>query len=710
MLPTPATPPNVELPDIMRAQATIARKKVKTPLEDLLTSPRRDGTDSPRALQLVRWAKQQREAYLLQLNDWRLNRIRYLQEMQDNFSHRKQESIPEWTLKKHLEEVFQTSNDSMNVVGAICEFAAASAENDLFGAEPWFATAPIGRADPQLAEQVQKHLRWTFRDGKLIQNYCRIIDHAAALGECFVKASYHTETDEHDEQALALHANGKPVVDQSGKYIDTMEAAQAFATTPEGRKRLKGKTLEWKTAFRKVQTVISQGIDQTIIHPNDIAFREAAPELDLRYTNVYVRVEMSVMDAMRRFNLSKEDAIKLAKQATLQIKTEERETTTDAPSSAPETAASTLGDELGEDDSERLLNSRIELVEGFIRADPVGDGKQRRCYIVFVAAAEDWLVYADFLANVSPKAELPVKVHVWERVPHKLYGRGFFAKYATIQNFLDKTWNAVKARNDYHANPIVGWHRDYLDRDDNEEDLTLKPGEPVELANGKTLSEAVEMLVLPDADNRSMELFSTAIQLLQLRSGISSASQGDVSGVPEANTATGVKQLMSRAAVILKKPVNNLRRSFTGEFSYETKLIYSNFDREEAFVFGEGENAELVQITAEQVQNLDLDVKLLLTQQGNANKLEGAQMATSMLAQWIQIPEVEKPAARPLFIQAIKALEFDAAEEIIRQPNAQIEDCILVLPPEQQARLQNLLALEQQAANPPTTPQTTPAS
>ena len=171
MLPTPATPPNVELPDIMRAQATIARKKIKTPLEDLLTSPRADKTDNPRALQLVRWAKQQREAYLLQLNDWRLNRIRYLQEMQDNFSHRKQESVPEWTLKKHLEEVFQTSNDSMNVVGAICEFAAASAENDLFGAEPWFATAPIGRNDPKLAEQVQKHLRWTFRDGRLIQNY-----------------------------------------------------------------------------------------------------------------------------------------------------------------------------------------------------------------------------------------------------------------------------------------------------------------------------------------------------------------------------------------------------------------------------------------------------------------------------------------------------------------------------------------------------------
>lgn len=695
-MPAPVTPPAMTLPDIMRAKATMARKKFKTPLEDLLTSPIK-GQDNPRAAQLVRWAKNQRDNYMTALDDWRQNRVHYLQEMQDNFAHRKIEQDDNtWDANRHIEQVFQTSNDSMNVVGAICEFAAASAENDLFGAEPWFATAPIGRRDPVLAEQVQKHLRWTMRDGKMVQNYCRIIDHAAALGECFVKAVYHIETDEHDEQAFALHANGKPLVDAQGQYITDEEAAQAYLATPDGKKRLRGKSLEWKTAFRKVQSVVSQGVDQVIIHPNDIAFRENAPDLDLRYTNVYVRCEMYVSKAMRKFNLSKQDAVKLAQMAALQLKEKEREETADTPSA--DTATNNLGDELGDDDVERLLNSRIELIEGFVLADPVGDGKTRRCYIVFVANAEDWLVYADYLANISPKAELPVKVHVWERVPYKLYGRGFFGKYASIQLLLDKIWNAIITRNSYHANPVIGWVRDYLKRDDDEGPLRLSPNEPVEITPGKTLNDSLQALALPDLDNRSMEIFSTAMQLLQLRSGVSSASQGDVSGVPEANTATGVRQLMSRAAVILKKPVNNLRRSITGEFAFEVKLIYSNFDRDEAFVFGEGENAELVQITAEQVKDIDLDVKLLLTQQGNAMKLEGAQAAQSAFVAWIGIPEVEKPAARPLFIQSLKALEFDAAEEIIRQPNAQIEDCISALPPDQQARLQQLLALEQQVS------------
>ena len=697
----PASQSTNALPEITRAKATLDRKKVKTPLEDLLTAK----DDDARALSLVRWAKNQRDEYLAQLTDWRQNRVKWLQEAQDSFQHRKLDEDRDWEARRDKTSVFKTSNDSMNVVGAIAEFAAASAENDLFGAEPWFATVPMGRTDPKLADDLQKHLRWTLRDGVMVDHFCQVIDHAAICGETFVKTSYQIETDEHEAAALVLHAGSKPLVDDKGQYIDSEEAAAAFAATPAGKKRLKGKELDWKQAFRKVQTVIRQGVQQTIIHPNDIAFRETAPELDLQHTNVYVRVEMSVMEAMRRFRLSREDALKLAQMAQAQIKDTEREQTKDSQTVPADT---TLQTELGAGDAERLLNSRIELVEGYVLADPIGDGRQRRCYIVFVAAAEDWLIYADYLANVSPKAELPVKCHVWERAKYRLYGRGFFSKYSTVQRFLDSTWNAVKTRNEFHANPVTGFHRDCLVMDELE-DFTLNPGESKELKKDKSLSDAFEFAKLPDADNRSMELFSTAIQLMQLRSGVSSASQGDVAGVPEANTATGIRQLMSRSAVILKRPINSLKRTISREFAFSTKLIYSNFDRDEAFVFGEGENAELVSITADQVKDLEMDVRLLLTQQQNQMKMEGTTTATNLFDAWLAVPEAEKGAARPLYMQGIKALEFSGAEEIIRPPNAQIEDCNSVLPPDQQARLQQLLLLEQQvAANSPTTA-TTPA-
>ena len=49
-------------------------------------------------------------------------------------------------------------------------------------------------------------------------------------------------------------------------------------------------------------------------------------------------------------------------------------------------------------------------------------------------------------------------------------------------------------------------------------------------------------------------------QMNQMRSGISSASQGELKGVPESNTATGVNQIISRGAVLVKWPIDQMKK------------------------------------------------------------------------------------------------------------------------------------------------------
>jgi len=246
-----------------------------------------------------------------------------------------------------------------------------------------------------------------------------------------------------------------------------------------------------------------------------------------------------------------------------------------------------------------------------------------------------------------------------------------------------------------HANPITAIHKQNISTEDDDADIVLAPGTSIDPLPGKKLADCIEFAELPDLDKRSMELMQIGIQMAQLRSGISSASQGDMSAVPANNTATGIRQLMSRAAVLLKKPIRALRRSMNREFSYAVRLFYSNFNREETFMFGEGDNAELVSISAKDVKDLDVDVRMLLTQEQNASKLEGSQAAVGMFMQWVQLPAAERVAGHPLFLQAIKALEFDQAEEIIVKPPATIEDMLTLLPPEEQKRL---ILLLQQAA------------
>ena len=665
----------------LRAKAALVRKKKKTPLEDALAA---DG--GTRAVRLVQWARTQKAGYDAGLVQWRANRLRWSQEAQDIFDHRARARREKLEVEDAL-SIFDMANDSVNIVAALAEFAAAQAEQDIYGGEPWFAANPVGLADQKLADDIQHHLQWTFRDGRFVDAQCLGIDQAVTLGECFIKTLYVTDVDEYEATTPCLHADGKPVQDALGEYVTSDAQVKTL------RRRLKGR-LEWKDAYETRQVIIRQGVEALPIHFNDISFREDAPELDLRHTNVYVSVEMSTFEAMRRFHLSKEDAIRLARCAETRICTEEelqRERTADATVTTPP-----VDEPLGEAEADKLLNTRVRLIEAYIRADVTGTGKEARMCMVFPPYHEDWIIWADYLANISPKAELPIKCDVWEPVPHKLYGRGFFSKYSYLQTGTDNLWNQVSFRNEMHANPLTAIHEENMQVDEDGGAVVIGPGKTIRPKAGKTLGECIEFAQLPDADTRSMELFQTGMQLAQLRSGITNASQGDLSAVPESNTATGIKSLISRAAVLLKKPVRRLRRSKGQGFSYAVKLFYSNFDRAEAFVWGEGHNKELVTITPEHVRDLDIDVVMLLTQEQNQEKLQSAQVMMQQLQGYSGLPETDKVGARVGVVQALKALEFANAEEMVRKPVVTIESCLPLLPPEEAQKLKGLMALQQQ--------------
>jgi len=671
----------------LRAKAALVRKRKKTPLEDALAAG--GGT---RAVRLVQWARTQKAGYDAGLVQWRANRLRWAQEAQDIFEHRARARRE----KLELEDaaiIFEVANDSVNIVASLAEFAAAQAEQaeqaeqDIYGGEPWFAANPVGKADQKLADDIQHHLQWSFRDGRFVDAQCLGIDQAVTLGECFMKMLYATDVDEHEAVTACLHADGEPVLDAQGEYVTSDAQVKKLG------RRLKGK-LEWKEAYETRRMIIRQGVEALPVHFNDISFREDAPELDLRHTNVYLSVEMSTFEAMRRFNLSKEDAIRLARCAETRLQSAEemqREQTADA------TVTSAPADEpLGEEEADKLLNTRVRLIEAYIRADATGTGKEARMCLVFPPQGEDWIVWADYLANVSPQAELPIKCEVWEPVPHRLYGRGFFSKYACLQTGTDNLWNQVSFRNEMHANPLTAVHEENLLQDEDGGGVVIGPGKTIRPKAGKTLGDCLEFAQLPDADSRSMELFQTGMQLAQLRSGITNASHGDLSSVPESNTATGIRTLISRAAVLLKKPVRRLRRAKGRGFAYAVKLHYANFDRAEAFVWGEGHNKELVTITPEHVRDLDIDVVMLLTQEQNQTKLQGAQVMMQQLQGYSGLPEADKAGARVGVVQALKALEFANAEEMLRKPVVTLESCLPLLPPEEAEKLKGLLALQQQ--------------
>lgn len=682
-----------------RAKAALTRKRTLTALEAKLLE---DG--GHRAVKLVQWARNERDLFDSDLAGWRANRDRYTEEAQDVFDKRAAERASESDAKP----VFGLANDSLNVVAALAEFASAQAEQDLFGGDPWFAAKPVGLADDKLAESIQRHRQWSLRDGVTVATYCEAISAATTLGEAFLKSSYRVVTEDYERPVVTLTVDGRiytdpdsggPVKVESGKEEELTRKLQADFSA----KGIKGKA-QWTEGYETSTITTFRGVDTRVVPYADVSFRRDAPSLELAHTNVYVLVEMTAHQAMKRFGLSIEDTVRLALAAKKDPHRESRMAVEDAidanPVSDPEP--------MGFDVYQEHLNTRLQLVEGYVRGE-IGDGQERSMIIVFPPAAEDWIVWADYLANHSPNAVLPISCHPWEKVRGRLYGRGFFEKYKAAQAYIDNLWNQVGFRNSMHANPITGWDRTALDEDEDEADVELVPGLGLNLKTNRTIREAIQFAELPDLDNRSMELLNLCVQMLQMRSGITSASQGDMSALPENNTATGVRQLMSRAAVLLKKPVRGLRRTLGAHFAYETKLLYANFDRDEAFVWGEGEHAELITLSADRIRDLDIDVAIVLTQEQNQAKLESAQVASQLFSQWVTTPEIDKAGARILFLQAFKALEFDQSEAILRKPVVTLQDVIPLLPPEEQQQLAALIA-GQPAVLPPSQPDTQPAA
>jgi len=91
------------------------------------------------------------------------------------------------------------------------------------------------------------------------------------------------------------------------------------------------------------------------------------------------------------------------------------------------------------------------------------------------------------------------------------------------------------------------------------------------------------------------------------------------------------------------------------------------------------------------VRGLKINAKLTLVQAQNAAKLENAKLAIGILKEWIGVPEADKTAMRPAFIQAISSLGFRNAESIVRQAAVDPAGLLQIVPPELQPLIQNAL-------------------
>ena len=609
------------------------------------------------------------------LSSWRVKMQRFEKMADDDYSDRKGAPNPEQS--DAARTIFDRQNHTLGVVSGFADFAHAQARDDIFGVRPWFSATPVGASDTELAERVTKHSQWKFDQSNLEVAFEDAVRLACDLGTTFVKIRWCKEIEVSESMAMIAvsKSTGEPVLDFSGDYIQAPEPAegeQPEADPTAFPPDTDFADIEWEERRIQNSLPVYDNIDACNLDWKAIAFEPTAPELDLRFTDFFTRFSMGLHDLCAAYSLSPDQKRELLALATSDASQEPRDHRDETDTARVDPMR-----------SQAEANPEIHLVEGFIRFDPANTGQPVRIHVIFSPQLHV-MFRCDYLANVTPGGLLPVFPVRCFKTPRRIIGRGYHERFEDANTAIDQKFNCMTYRDRFSAHVITGMHLSALENRGQGQDLVLNPEKPFQLAEDKTLKDLIEFAVAPDTNNRTDSLMQEMLQMSQMRTGITSAAQGEMKGVPNASTATGVNQMMSRGAILLKWPIDQMSSDIEPAAEFAVHLHYANLDHDETITVGEGKDAELIEIKKNDVRGLRANVKLTLTRAQSMTALQSAQGAIAILQSYAALPESEKSSQRRLYVQAVQSLGFNDAERIVRDAVVDPAGIAALLPPELQ--------------------------
>ena len=611
---------------------------------------------------LAQYATDQWNAYHLALAGWRSKMKKYERIAEMDRSDRK--GAPDHDRTSATKTIFDDSNRSLGLVSGFADFAFAQARDDLFGTAPWFAANPQGLADEALATAITRHAHWKFNQTSLKECFTDSLRIAVDTGTAFPKLTWRREIETYETiKKVAIGPDGTPALNPDGSYA-TLDDLGLPPDAPE---------VATQEMLVEEQATVYDNIEARCIDYQDIAFDPTAPELDLLYTDVFHRFQIGLLDAKQIYSLTDEQY-----RAALDLINAEKSGAR-TPRDHRDEASPT-----NQQSQEADANPPILLVEGYMRCNPKGaSGTPIRIRCIFSPLLAT-IFTLDYLHNQTPGGMMPIYAIPWFKTPNRIIGKGYFERFEDVDDFIDEQFNLTVHRDRMAANPVGGFDIDAVDEDIEESDVTLSPGRLWKMKPGRKIEEFLTFMNVPDANQRTVELMNMMTQMGQMRTGITSASQGELAGVPESNTATGIRQIVSRGAILLKWPIDEVKNSLARPLDGAVKLLYANHDQDETFTWSEGNEPELMQLKREDVKGVTINVHLTMTQAQNQEKLQNGQAAIGFHQSYIQLPEPEKQAARPLYEQTIQALGFHGADQIIREPVTDAAGIAALLPLELQ--------------------------
>ena len=575
--------------------------------------------------------------------------------------------------------IFQESNLNLPVAQRIVRQMIARAVEYFFGTDPWFSTVPVGQADAGIAVVMQKHARWKIQNTTNVKaQLIKSIEMAFVKGEAVVKTAFK------DRNAI-YRTMENVLVDEAGNMIPgqdglpiTEEDQWVLGTDPMTGQpsqqyvlQRDGVTPAPPMAIYAPQLItkkisLYRGPDCSVVYFKDFLCPLTAEDLQTAdlIAHLYDMPVMALIDQYTRRNIlnppTTEQAVADATKMAELLKNLAAEGT------VPKTGRNQPRFEWGELQNDSSIDNPVcEIHEVYCTYDADEDGLTEEIMLVYDARSKTPLFY-DYLGNVTPDGKRPFVPIRINPIDGRWHGVGGMEMFENSQEFIDLL---INRRNfaESAAGRVTFTNPDATLEGQRDKNLKMNNGGSYTLKPGKKPEDALSYVTLPEVKGKNLqEMMEVFMQMMQLESGTINAMDQQVSGLPSAKLATGVNNIEKSGQEMFSLFIEALEPAINEVLLQAVKIIYANMDATEIFAVTEGTSTEILQLTPEQVRDLEIKVDLLLSRAKSQTTLQNSVQAANLTNQFYALPPPVQAQVAPLYIQALKSLEVEQAETIIK--------------------------------------------
>jgi hypothetical protein len=585
------------------------------------------------------------------------------------------------------------------MVAKSCSFFYGQPDDD-----EWFNAEGIGVEDAELADKVKKYARYVSKQCKVKERHCQAVEFSWVRGEAVVKTTHQERFQIYKRTATFLvDESGEAILDAHGDYIlqedvwipelvpaatppapqgqpmqqdtdndagqEPDNDADDMPMVPTGNQILKrdGVTLLppnpiWKTDVISRRLVTWEGPDSRVCYYKDFLCPIDAPGIQPGEADLIAHLyDKSVMEVAQMFANqlgSGDDGVSDLQAAVELLRNMISE------SSLRKSSEGQPRHDFYEKDTEGSPNNpTCQIAECWLTYDADGDGIQEEIMLV-IDRRNKVPIFYEYTANVTLRGLRPFEVIRPMAVDGRWYGMGAMEYFDPEQEFIDLQINRRNFR-DGGSGRVTFWSPWATMEGQRDPALTLNNGKTYTLREGYKPEQALSYVTLPDDTGELKAQIELFMQLMQIKSGVVNGADQKISGLPSANTATGINEVSESGQELFAMFLLRLFPGVQAALSSVVDTIFSKMDARQIFTYFNGDAQEIIELTPDDIRDLALHVSLSITQQRDRQVLQAGNTADAVIDGYYARPLPLQERTKAYARTRLKSLRVPQSDSII---------------------------------------------